>query len=543
MIISNFIKTIMKKDLQQNKISEIITRFPPEPNGFLHLGHARAIIINFELAKLFQGKTYLRYDDTNPIREKSIYIENIQKDINWLGYKPDKIFFTSDYFEIIYQKAILLIQKNKAFVDDLNTEELKKTREMQQCSPYRNRSISENLKLFIQMAQGKFQIGAKVLRAKIDMSSPNINLRDPVLYRILNTKSLKQQHYYIYPTYDFAHPLADSVEKITHSLCSLEFEDHRPLYNWIIKETEMIHIPQQIEFGRLNIVGTCLSKRILKLLVDYNLVQGWDDPRMPTLIGLRNRGLTPLAIKNFIIEAGLSKINSNIDKNMLDACLRNDLQLKTKTIIAIIKPLKITITNYPENKIEYREIPYYKNNEQTKRKVFFSRNIYIEHSDFEINKPNKDFKRLFLNGEVRLLYFYFIKAYKIITNESGEIIEILATYDPITKSGSGFNQRKPNGTIHFLTIENSSEATFNFYQDLLLKNTYELNKQKPEEIKFFFNFNSWVQKKGFIENTLDFKNNLEKFQFIRHGFFNLEHKNNQIRNFNEIVALKKNIKY
>ncbi|MDV3166469.1 MAG: glutamine--tRNA ligase ['Waltheria sp.' little leaf phytoplasma] len=543
MIISNFIKTIMEQDLKQNKISEIITRFPPEPNGFLHLGHARAIIINFELAKYFQGKTYLRYDDTNPIREKAVYIENIEKDVHWLGYKPDKILFTSDYFEIIYQKAILLIQKNKAFVDDLNAEELKQTREIQQCSPYRERTISENLELFYQMAQGKFKIGQKVLRAKIDMSSPNFNLRDPVLYRILNTKTLKQQHHYIYPTYDFAHPLADAIEKITHSLCSLEFEDHRPLYNWIIKETEMINVPKQIEFGRLNIVGTCLSKRILKSLVDYNLVRGWDDPRMPTLIGLRNRGFTPSAIKNFILEAGLSKINSNIDKSMLDACLRSDLQSKTKTIIAIIKPLKITITNYPENQIESREISYYKNSEQMKRKVFFSRQIYIEHSDFQINKPNQDFKRLFLHGEVRLLYFYFIKAYKIITNNFGEITEILATYDPMTKSGSGFNQRKPNGTIHFLTIEKSSEATFNFYYDLLLKDNNQENYQKSKEIKHLFNFNSWKQYKGFIESNLDCKNNLEKFQFIRHGFFNLEYQKNQIRNFNEIVALKNNKKY
>ncbi|MDO8059344.1 glutamine--tRNA ligase ['Crotalaria aegyptiaca' phytoplasma] len=543
MIISNFIKTIMEQDLKQNKISEIITRFPPEPNGFLHLGHARAIIINFELAKYFQGKTYLRYDDTNPIREKPVYIENIAKDVHWLGYKPDKILFTSDYFEIIYQKAILLIKKNKAFVDDLNAEELKQTREIQQCSPYRNRTISENLELFHQMAQGKFKIGQKVLRAKIDMSNPNFNLRDPVLYRILNTKTLKQQHHYIYPTYDFAHPLADAIEKITHSLCSLEFEDHRPLYNWIIKETEMINIPKQIEFGRLNIVGTCLSKRILKSLVDYNLVRGWDDPRMPTLIGLRNRGFTPSAIKNFILEAGLSKINSNIDRSMLDACLRSDLQSKTKIIIAIIKPLKITITNYPENQIEFREISYYKNSEQTKRKVFFSRQIYIEHSDFQINKPNHDFKRLFLHGEVRLLYFYFIKAYKVITNNLGEITEILATYDPMTKSGSGFNQRKPNGTIHFLTIEKSLEATFNFYYDLLLKDNNQENYQKSQEIKHLFNFNSWKQYKGFIESNLDCKNNLEKFQFIRHGFFNLEYQKNQIRNFNEIVALKNNKKY
>ncbi|MDO8057516.1 glutamine--tRNA ligase [Candidatus Phytoplasma gossypii] len=543
MIISNFIKTIMEQDLKQNKISEIITRFPPEPNGFLHLGHARAIIINFELAKYFQGKTYLRYDDTNPIRENPIYIENIEKDVHWLGYKPDKIFFTSDYFEIIYQKAILLIKKNKAFVDDLNAEELKHTREIQQCSPFRERTISENLELFHQMAQGKFKIGQKVLRAKIDMSNPNFNLRDPVLYRILNAKTLKQQHHYIYPTYDFSHPLADAIEKITHSLCSLEFEDHRPLYDWIIKETEMINIPKQIEFGRLNIVGTCLSKRILKSLVDYNLVRGWDDPRMPTLIGLRNRGFTPSAIKNFILEAGLSKINSNIDKSMLDACLRSDLQLKTKTIIAIIKPLKITITNYPENQIESREISYYKNSEKTKRKVFFSRQIYIERSDFQINKPNQDFKRLFLHGEVRLLYFYFIKAYKIITNNFGEITEILATYDPMTKSGSGFNQRKPNGTIHFLTIEKSSEATFNFYYDLLLKDNNQENYQKSKEIKYLFNFNSWKQYKGFIESNLDCKNNLEKFQFIRHGFFNLEYQKNEIKNFNEIVALKNNKKY
>ncbi|MDV3205281.1 MAG: glutamine--tRNA ligase [Weeping tea tree witches'-broom phytoplasma] len=538
MLESNFIKTIMQKDLKEQKYQEIITRFPPEPNGFLHLGHARAIIINFELAKLFGGKTYLRYDDTNPNNEHQDYVNAILEDIRWLGYEPDKIFFASDYFDIFYQKAVLLIKKNKAFVDDLNSEELKKYRgnltEPGINSPYRNRTIKENLELFQQMKEGFFKEGEKVLRAKINMASPNINLRDPVLYRILDAYTLKKKHYYIYPSYDFAHPLEDAIEKITHSLCSLEFEDHRPLYNWVIQMTEMQHTPTQIEFGRLNITNTFLSKRHLKFLVDSGLVQGWDDPRMPTLRGVKKRGYTSDAIKEFVFQSGISKNNNYVDKKMLDACLRNDLQKKSKKIIAIIDPLKVTITNYPKNKMEFAEVPYNENDPLNFRKLFFSGNIYIEKSDFQLEKLNTKSRKLFLNGEVRLLNFYFIKAYDVIRDDKGEIIEILATYDPQTKSGSGFNKRKPNGNIHFLTKEKSKKAIFNFYKPLFLDN----QKIDHKNIKVCFNKDSWKKKNGLIEENINSQINYEYFQFIRNGYFHVAFQKNNLIYFNEIIALK-----
>lgn len=533
---SNFIKNIIQKDLDNKKYREVITRFPPEPNGFLHLGHARAIVVNFELAKYFKGKTYLRYDDTNPMNEKKIYFKSILEDIQWLGYQPHKIFFASDYFDIMYEKAILLIKKGKAFVDDLNKNEIKKNR----CdlfkpgldSPFRKRDIQENLKLFEQMTKGFFKEGEKVLRAKIDMSSSNMNLRDPVLYRILDGYTIKNKHYFIFPTYDFAHPLEDSIEKITHSLCSFEFEDHRPLYNWVIKETEMSHKPTQIEFGRLNIAHTCLSKRTLKTLVDARLVNGWDDPRMPTLSGVRKKGYTAPAIRNFVLETGLSKNNTYVQPDMLYSCLRNDLQSKTKKVMTVIEPLKVTIINYPEHKKEFRDIDFNKEIDLGSRLICFSKHLYIEKNDFQIEKKDPKSKKLFLNGEVRLLHFYFIKAVDIIKNHQGEVIEVLAIYDPETKSGSGFNKRKPNGTMHFVEATTAQQIIVNFFDDLFKTNN-------PTNILEDFNRDSWRSYSSLMEGSVKFAQNKEKFQFLRQGYFHLEQTKEVLNNFNEIISLKK----
>ena len=388
---SNFIKTIMETDLENKKHETIITRFPPEPNGFLHIGHARAIIINFELAKHFGGFTNLRYDDTNPSKEDDVYVQSIKQDVAWLGYDPKDIFFASDYFDEMYERAILLIKKGLAYVDDSSAKEIALMRGNVTTpgreSKSRNREIHENLKLFDEMKQGLHKEGSLVLRAKIDMKSPNMNMRDPVLYRI----SFEHHHntkdkWCIYPMYDYAHPLEDAIEGITHSLCSLEFEDHRPLYDWVVRETEMPLIPRQIEFGRLNIENTVMSKRYLRQLVEENYVDGWDDPRLPTLQGLRRRGYTPDAIRAFVLSAGLSKVNSTIARDMLEAALRDDLQEKAPRVMAVIDPIKITITNYPEDKTEYFDVEYLPNSNLGQRQIGFSKYLYIDREDFVLEK-------------------------------------------------------------------------------------------------------------------------------------------------------------
>ena len=379
---SNFIKTIMIQDLESGKHKEILTRFPPEPNGFLHIGHARALIINFELTALFNGKTNLRFDDTNPEAEDVRYVNSIIEDINWLGFKPDKVLYASDYFQEMYERAVLLIKRGLAYVDDQTAEEISATRGNVTTpgvnSPYRDRTVEENLKLFNEMKEGKYAEGEKVLRAKIDMASPNMNMRDPVIYRITFAEHYRTGNKWcIYPLYDFAHPIEDAIEGITHSLCSLEFEDHRPLYDWVVEETQMESVPRQIEFGRLNIENTVMSKRYLKILVDEKRVTGWDDPRMPTLSGLRRRGYTPEAIKNFIISTGLSKNNSTVAADMLEAALRDDLQLKTPKIMGVINPLKVTVTNYPEGKVEKLTTFLNPQDESMGEKLFIFQDTYI----------------------------------------------------------------------------------------------------------------------------------------------------------------------
>ena len=535
----NFIKTIMQQDLDSGKHNEIITRFPPEPNAYLHIGHARAIITNFELAKEFNGKTNLRFDDTNPVKEDAEYVEAIKEDLAWLGYIPANVFYGSDYFEKTYEKAILLIKKGLAYVCDLSQEEMSKYRgtltEPGKNSPYRDRSIEENLDLFNRMRNGEFPDGSKTLRAKIDMASPNINMRDPALYRIIHINHHRQgTKWCIFPMYDFAHPLQDSFEGITHSLCSLEYDNHRVLYDWVIENCECENIPHQYEFGRLNITNTIMSKRYLRMLVESGKVSGYDDQRMPTLVGLRRRGYTPEAIKNFIISTGLSRVNSTVSSEMLDEALRDDLKLKADRRMAIMHPLKVTITNYPEDKIEYLEVSNNVENENaTTRKISFSNTLYIDTEDFLEEKPNKKWKRLSKDIEVRLFGAYFIKCNEVIKDDKGNVIELKCTYDPATKSGSGFDERKPNGTIHYVDAKTCKPAKFLLFEPLLLDG--DDDKSFLENL----NPNSIKELDGFVEESLGDTNVGDKYQFLRVGYFctdKLSTKSNLI--FNRITPLK-----
>lgn len=539
---SNFIKTIIEQDLASGKHTEIITRFPPEPNGFLHIGHARAIVTDFELAKTFGGYTNLRFDDTNPVKEDDIYVQSMIEDIKWLGYEPKNIFFASDYFDEMYERAIILIKKGLAYVDHSTAEEMAKDRgninTPGKPSKYRNRTVEENLELFHQMKEGKFKEGECVLRAKIDMASPNMNMRDPAIYRISFAEHHRTgKNWCIYPMYDYAHPLEDAIEGITHSLCSLEFEDHRPLYDWFVKETEMPNIPRQIEFGRLNIENTIMSKRFLRELVETNKVIGWDDPRMPTLSGLRRRGFTPEAVKNFILSTGLSKVNSTAGYDMVEAAVRDDLAEKAKRVMAVINPLKVTITNYEEDKVELIEVDYLQGHpEMGTRKIPFSRHLYIEKDDFVVTKPNNKYKRLSVGDEVRLFHAYFIKANDVVFDKDGEVIEVLATYDVNTRSGSGFNERKPNGTIHFVEATTANKATFNFFGPMI-------EGDDDMDLLDRFNNDSWEVKKGYVEHALLTTQPLDKFQFMRNGYFctDKESKDDDLI-FNETVPLKSSYK-
>lgn len=470
---SNFLKNIITEDLKSGKVDHIITRFPPEPNGYLHIGHAKSIILNFELADEFKGKTNLRFDDTNPTKEDTEYVESIKEDVRWLGYEWDNLFFASDYFEEMYKRAVLLIKKGKAYVCDLKADEIRQMRgsltEVGQKSPYRDRSAEENLDLFERMKKGEFKDGEKVLRAKIDMASPNINMRDPVLYRIAHASHHNTgDKWCIYPMYDFAHPLEDAIEGVTHSICTLEFEDHRPLYDWVIRECEMEEVPHQYEFARLNITNTVMSKRKLKQLVDEKVVDGWDDPRMPTISGLRRRGYTPEAIRNFAREIGVAKADSVVDSKMLEHFIREDLKLKAPRTMAVLEPLKVIITNYPEDTVEMLEAENNPENpDMGSRQIPFSRELYIEQEDFMENPPPK-YHRLFVGNEVRLKNAYFIKCNDFVKDERGKVIELHCTYDPETKSGTGFTGRKVKGTIHWVEASQALPAEFRLYEPLIL---------------------------------------------------------------------------
>jgi glutaminyl-tRNA synthetase len=542
---SNFIKRIVVDDLQSGKHNEIITRFPPEPNGYLHIGHAKSIVLNFELADEFKGKTNLRFDDTNPIKEDTEYVESIKEDVQWLGFHWDDLFFASNYFEEMYDRAILLIKKGKAFVCDLSAEEIRQYRgtltEPGKESPYRNRSVDENLELFDRMRKGEFKDGEKVLRAKIDMNSPNINMRDPIIYRISHaTHHNTGDKWCVYPMYDFAHPIEDAIENITHSICTLEFEDHRPLYDWVIKECEMESAPQQIEFARLNMTNTVMSKRKLKALVDENIVDGWDDPRMPTIAGLRRRGCTPEAIRNFCREIGVAKNDSIVDAQMLDHFIREDLNPKAPRTMGVLRPLKVVITNYPEDQTEMLDI---ENNQDDPsmgtRQVPFSREIYIEQDDF-MEEPPKKYFRLFPGNEVRLKGAYFIKCNDFIKDENGNVVEIHCTYDPETKSGTGFTGRKVKGTIHWVDAKSALKAEFRLYEPLILDEAQEDSKNFLENT----NPNSLEILQGFVEPNMKDVKSQEKFQFFRHGYFNVDSKYTTEDKivFNRIVSLKSSFK-
>lgn len=544
--INNFIKTIMQNDLDSGRVEAIATRFPPEPNAYLHIGHARAIITNFELAKAFNGTTNLRFDDTNPAKEDKEFVEGIIEDLAWLGYTPANIFYGSDYFEKTYERAVLLIKKGLAYVDDLSQEEMSRYRgtltEPGKNSPYRDRSIEENLQLFKEMRAGKYKEGEKTLRAKIDMAHPNINMRDPAMYRILHISHHRQgTRWCIYPMYDFAHPLQDSFEGITHSLCSLEYDNHRILYDWFIENCEMEHIPHQYEFGRLNITNTIMSKRYLRALVDAQKVSGYDDPRMPTLCGLRRRGFTADSIRNFIMSTGLSRVNSTVESDQLDEELRNDLKLKAIRPNAVIRPLKVIIDNYPEGQIEYMDCPNNQENEEMgERKIAFSREVYIEREDFIEVKPNKKWKRLALGVEVRLMHAYFITATSVEKDTDGNIIAVHATYDPATRSGSGFDGRKPNGNIHFVEATTAIPSEFRLFEPLMLDITEE---NKDLDFMERLNPNSLNVFEGYAEEFLKDTAVGTHYQFIRNGYFVTDKDSGKDRLvFNRTCGLKSSFK-
>ena len=544
---SNFIKNIVINDLETGKHDSIITRFPPEPNGYLHIGHAKSICLNFGLAKEFNGKVNLRFDDTNPLKEDVEYVNSIKEDVKWLGFDWDNLYFASDYFEEMYNRAVLLIKKGKAYVCDLTSEEMREYRgtltEPGKESPYRNRSVEENLELFEKMKNGEFKDGEKVLRAKIDMSSPNINFRDPVIYSIAHsTHHNTGDKWCIYPMYAFAHPLEDAIEKITHSICTLEFEDQRPLYDWVVRECEMEATPRQIEFARLNLTNTVMSKRKLKQLVDEGVTDGWDDPRMPTISGFRRRGYTADAIRKFCSEIGVSKADSKVDSQMLDFFVREDLQAKAPLAMGILNPLKLVITNYPEGQTEMIEL---ENNakDETKgtRLVPFGRELYIEQEDF-MEEPVKKYFRLFPGNEVRLKGAYFVKCTDVIKDENGNVVEVHCTYDPETKSGSGFTGRKVKSTIHWVEANTAIPCEFRLYEPLILDDAPENEgKHFLEQI----NPNSMEILQGFAEPTqIKDAKPLDKFQFVRNGFFSVDTKyttDNKLV-FNRVVPLKSSFK-
>ncbi len=543
---SNFIRNIIIDDLESGRTSEVITRFPPEPNGYLHIGHAKSICLNFSLADEFNGKTNLRFDDTNPIKEDTEYVKSIKEDVKWLGFDWDNLFFASNYFDTMYEKAILLIKKGKAYVCDLTADEIKEYRgsltEPGKDSPYRNRTVEENLNLFERMRNGEFKDGEKVLRAKIDMSSPNINMRDPIIYRIAHsTHHNTGDKWCIYPMYDFAHPLEDAIEGVTHSICTLEFEDHRPLYDWIVKECEMENVPRQYEFARLNITNTVMSKRKLKLLVDNKIVDGWDDPRMPTIAGLRRRGYTPKSIRNFCSEIGVAKSASTVDEQMLEYFIREDLNISSERAMAVINPLKLVITNYPEGQSELLPVEKNPNDKEAGTKnVTFSRELYIEREDFMENPPKKYF-RLFPGNEVRLRGAYFVKCTDVIKDEEGNVLEIHCTYDPETKSGSGFTGRKVKGTIHWVDANNAVPAEFRLYEPLILD---DVEENKGKDFLDQINPNSLTVCNGYVEADLKEAKGNTKYQLVRNGYFNVDPKDSTKDHLvlNRIVSLKSSFK-
>lgn len=543
MEINHFINTIIEEDIKTGKHKKAITRFPPEPSGLLHLGHARAIITNYTMAKNHGGYFNLRFDDTNPVKEDIAFVEGIRKDIEWLGCHWENLLFASDYFNEMYERALLLVRNGKAYVDDLSAEEINEYRgdftTPGKPSPYRDRSVEENEELFIGMKEGKFEDGRRVLRAKIDVTSPNMNMRDPIIYRIQRAHHHNTgDDWCIYPMYDFAHPIEDAIEGITHSLCSLEFEDHRPLYDWVVEHCEMPEVPRQIEFGKLKIAGAVSGKRYIKQLVDAKVVMGWDDPRLITLSGLRRRGVPPQSIHEFIVSLGLPKSQGETELDMLYTVVRDHLKLESPRVNAVLDPLKLVITNYPEGEVEYLDAENNRENEELgSRKIPFSREVYIEREDFIEVKPNKKWKRLALDIEVRLMHAYFVKANSIIKDKDGNITEVHCTYDENTKSGSGFTDRKPNGNIHYVDGTINKKAEFRLFDDLVLD--FE-NKDVPFIEKI--NPDSLIIKNGFVEESINIDEG-SKYQFTRNGYYSVDKDTTEaLPVFNRIVSLRSSYK-
>jgi glutamine--tRNA ligase len=543
----NFIENEIDKDLASGRYSHVQTRFPPEPNGYLHIGHAKSILLNYGLAEEYGGLFNLRYDDTNPTKEKWEFVESIRADVEWLGAKFDnRVFFASNYFETMYECAVKLIKKGKAFVCDLTADQIREYRgdfnTPGKESPYRNRSVEENLKLFEEMREGKYADGERVLRAKIDMASPNINMRDPVIYRIAHLSHQNTgDKWCIYPMYDFAHPIEDAVEKITHSICTLEFEDHRPLYDWVVQECEFEEPPRQIEFAKLYLTNVVTGKRYIKKLVEDGIVDGWDDPRLVSIAALRRRGYTPESIKRFVELVGVSKANSSVDSAMLEYCIREDLKLSRARMMAVLKPLKLIIDNYPEGQIEELEMPNnLENLELGNRTLPFGRELWIEEDDFREEPPKKYF-RLFPGNEVRLMGAYFVKCVGVDKDENGKVIAVHCTYDPETKSGTGFEGRKVKGTIHWVNASTAVNAECRLYENLVDEEKGKLD----ENGNLNLNPNSRIILKDCkLEPNFEGAKAYDSYQFVRNGFFCVDSKDSTPENlvFNRIVSLKSSFK-
>ena len=543
----NFIEQEIDKDLAEGVYNHVQTRFPPEPNGFLHIGHAKSILLNYGLAQKYGGKFNLRFDDTNPTKEKTEFVESIMDDVKWLGADfEDRLFFASNYFDQMYRCAVFLIKKGKAFVCDLTADQIREYRgdftTPGKESPYRNRSVEENLALFEEMKEGKYRDGEKVLRAKIDMASPNINMRDPVIYRVARMSHHNTgDKWCIYPMYDFAHPIEDAIEHITHSICTLEFEDHRPLYDWVVKECEFENPPRQIEFAKLYLTNVITGKRYIKKLVEDKIVDGWDDPRLVSIAALRRRGYTPEAIKMFVEMVGVSKANSSVDYAMLEYCIREDLKLKKPRMMAILNPVKLVIDNYPEGQSEMLEVPNnLENPELGDRKVPFGRELYIEREDF-MEEPPKKYFRMFPGNEVRLMGAYFVKCTGCEKDADGNITVVHGTYDPETKSGSGFEGRKVKGTIHWVAVPTARQAECRLYENIVDEEKGKLN----EDGSLNLNPHSLVVlKECYVEPALAEGKAYDSYQFVRNGFFCVDCKDSTSENpvFNRIVSLKSSFK-
>ena len=542
----NFIEQLIDKDLEEGVYDHVQTRFPPEPNGYLHIGHAKSILLNSGLAKEYNGKFNLRFDDTNPTKERIEFVESIKKDVEWLGADwEDRLFFASNYFDQMYECALKLIRKGKAYVCDLTADQIREYRgtltEPGKESPYRNRSVEENLALFEEMKAGKYEDGARVLRAKIDMASPNINMRDPIIYRVAHmTHHNTGDKWCIYPMYDFAHPIEDAIEHVTHSICTLEFEDHRPLYDWVVRECEFEMPPRQIEFAKLYLKNVVTGKRYIKRLVEDGIVDGWDDPRLVSISGLRRRGYTPEAIKMFVDLCGVSKSQSTVDMAMLEYCIREDLKMKKPRMMAVLDPIKVVIDNYPEGQVEYFDVPNNLENESLgSRKVPFSRELYIEREDF-MEIPPKKYFRLFPGNEVRLMNAYFVKCESIEKDADGNVTLIHCTYDPETRSGSGFTGRKVKGTIHWVAASTAKKVTVRLYENIV----DEEKGMFAEDGTLNLNPRSLVTCESYVEPALAEAAPEDRFQFVRNGYFCVDNKDSAPGEpvFNRIVSLKSSFK-